>query len=469
MVKKYHVNLKTGRTGECKADTRPCPVKGQHFSTEAEAHEYKDEIMELMHDPFTSTSKPKNLDNNVVTKPFDLMLSKDTWRVIHALQDAGLEPLVVGGSVRDQLMGYDSKDIDMEIYGAESYNQISKAVKKLGRADLTGKEFGVVKLTMEDDDFDLSLPRTESKTGAGHRGFAIEVDPKLSKTAATARRDFTINALMWNPTTGQIEDYHGGLEDLKNKTLRATSEAFAEDPLRVLRGAQFAARFGFSMDKNTIEASKKLLPEYDNLSSDRIYVEMKKMYTKGIKKSQGLQTLVDTGWLAKVYGDKFAANPKKIKELGEVLDSISAKETNATKEFSYLSSVAYTLHHAGRKDSSPVGNYIASNSDYKKASKIAHFVESSGENKQSNSEIKAFARSLQDEGGMTINDFALLRSYAGHDENKLVSRAKKLNVADRIEQDDFDIAAIAKERGIRGPAIRDLLNLLRKEQYSKSD
>ena len=126
----------------------------------------------------------------------------------------------------------------------------------------------------------MSLPRRDSKTGVGHTGFEVIADPDATIAEASGRRDSTINALMWGPKTGDVIDCWGGLGDLERGVLRHTTEAFAEDPLRVLRGAQFAARFGFTMDPETVELCRTLTGEYASLSEERVWVEWHKIATK---------------------------------------------------------------------------------------------------------------------------------------------------------------------------------------------
>ena len=199
--------------------------------------------------------------------------------------------LLVGGYVRDHLLGIESKDLDIEVYGL-SYAQIAEALRRHHRVDLVGRSFGVVKVGNE---IDISLPRSESKTGVGHTGFAVTVDPKLTPREAAARRDFTINAMAMD-FDGKIFDPFGGRVDLGRGLLRATSAAFQEDPLRVLRGMQFAARFGFDMDQETVEMCRGLRHEFQHLSAERIWEEWHKWATKARYPSKGLALLQSTGW-----------------------------------------------------------------------------------------------------------------------------------------------------------------------------
>ena len=151
--------------------------------------------------------------------------------------------------------------------------------------------------TQDGQYFDFSLPRRERKISLGHTGFEVESDPYMSVEEATSRRDFTINAIGYNPLSKEFIDPFNGIQDIKNKTLRATSKRFAEDPLRVLRGMQFSARFGMKMDLVTILMSKNLINEFQTLSKERISVEFIKLATKSQYPSYAFGTLEDTRWL----------------------------------------------------------------------------------------------------------------------------------------------------------------------------
>jgi len=224
-----------------------------------------------------------------------LTQSPKVKRIIQLLLDGGASDcLFVGGCVRDHFLNVETKDIDIEIYGL-SYKQILDILSPHFRVDWVGQSFGTVKV---DNEIDLSLPRTESKTGTGHTGFDVVSDPFLDPTVALSRRDFTINAIGVR-IDGTMIDPFGGLDDLQNGILRAPSEAFCEDPLRVLRGMQFAARFGFDMEPRTCELCRRVLPEFDTLSAERIWTEWEKWATKGRFPGKGLQVLRDTGWIVR--------------------------------------------------------------------------------------------------------------------------------------------------------------------------
>jgi len=215
---------------------------------------------------------------------------------LSALRSAGGRPRLVGGCVRDWLLGLEPKDFDVEVYGL-GYEAMSRALAPFGPTDLVGRSFGVLKVRLEGVEYDFSLPRRESKTGAGHRGFAVEPDPNLTEADAAARRDFTLNAIGYDPLDNRIIDFHGGAEDLKRKVLRHTGPAFIEDPLRVLRAFQLAARFELTIAPETAGLCRSISGSYTELPAERVWGEWDKWATKAVKPSLGLIALKQTGWL----------------------------------------------------------------------------------------------------------------------------------------------------------------------------
>ncbi len=168
---------------------------------------------------------------------------------------------LVGGGVRDWLLGIPNKDFDIEVFGV-SYEQLAAGLAQWGRTDLVGRSFGVVKLTTGGGrTYDFSIPRRDSKVAPGHKGFEISFDPSITLEEAAARRDFTINALMFDPRRGEVLDFFGGRADLERRVLRHTSAAFSEDPLRVLRGMQFIARFGLAPAPETVELCRRIMAD----------------------------------------------------------------------------------------------------------------------------------------------------------------------------------------------------------------
>ncbi|MDQ1557710.1 MAG: hypothetical protein QOD32_770 [Pyrinomonadaceae bacterium] len=206
-----------------------------------------------------------------------------------AVCEAGGRALLVGGCVRDALMGRAPKDWDVEVYGIEPA-RLRALLEKFGRVDAVGEAFTVYKLG---HDLDVSLPRRERKAGRGHRGFVIEGDPSMSVAEATRRRDFTINAILRDPLTDELLDPYDGRADLERSLLRAVSrETFAEDSLRVLRAAQLAARFEFDIETETVELCRSI--DLSDLPAERVWGELEKLLIGAARPSVGFR------WLAKL-------------------------------------------------------------------------------------------------------------------------------------------------------------------------
>jgi len=209
-----------------------------------------------------------------------------------SVRAAGGEARLVGGCVRDALLGLPATDLDIEVYGIEAPALVELLCAQFG-LDLVGKSFGVVRL--RGLPIDVSLPRRESKRGQGHRGFEIHSDPHMDPREAAARRDFTINAIALDPSSGQLFDPFEGVSDLKKRVLRHTTEKFAEDPLRVLRGMQFVARFELRAAPETIELCRSIEPE--GLAPERIFDEWKRLILLGARPALGLEFLRECGWI----------------------------------------------------------------------------------------------------------------------------------------------------------------------------
>lgn len=213
-------------------------------------------------------------------------------RIAEAVREAGGHAYLVGGAVRDLLRGQSATDADMEVFGLEP-EALENLLRAHYRIEAVGVSFGIFKV--KGLDLDVGLPRREQKTGSGHKAFAIEGDPFLTLPEAAARRDFTFNAIYLDPLTRVVTDPFGGANDLRAGVLRHTTERFAEDPLRVLRGMQFCARFALTPTPETIALCRTM--EMEGLASERIFEEWRKLLLKGTKISQGLHFLEATGWL----------------------------------------------------------------------------------------------------------------------------------------------------------------------------
>ncbi|MFL2825693.1 MAG: CCA tRNA nucleotidyltransferase [Coraliomargaritaceae bacterium] len=214
-------------------------------------------------------------------------------RVTQLFKEHGAEIYLVGGCVRDSLLGLSPKDIDIEVYQLPS-KTIESILSKNFKIDTVGKNFGVYLL--KGYSIDISLPRKESKTGLKHTDFEISGDPYMHPKDAALRRDFTINAISYDLVKEVLYDPYNGMDDLSNKHLRHISPAFSEDPLRVLRAMQFIARFQLSVNPETLKLCQSLNP--NEIPKERIWEEWKKLLLKGEAISLGLQFLADCQWLS---------------------------------------------------------------------------------------------------------------------------------------------------------------------------
>jgi tRNA nucleotidyltransferase (CCA-adding enzyme) len=205
---------------------------------------------------------------------------------------------LVGGCVRNALAGLPpEKDFDVEVFGLD-YEQLIAALSRWGRTDLVGRSFGVVKLsTRSGHDYDFTLPRKDSKIAPGHKGFDVEFDPAITLREAAARRDFTINSIMYDPRARVMLDFFGGQADLQGRILRHTSAAFCEDPLRVLRGMQFAGRFELRAAPETVELSRRMKGSFGELAVERVREEWFKWAQRSRLPSAGLRFLLETEWI----------------------------------------------------------------------------------------------------------------------------------------------------------------------------
>ena len=216
-------------------------------------------------------------------------------QIVRELHAAGYRAVVVGGAVRDALLGGQPKDFDIEVYGIR-YDRLAAILARHGRIDLVGKSFGVVKLNSSGHEYDFSVPRRDSKFGLGHRDFQTTFDNDIQPREAASRRDFTINAIAYDPVADELLDFFGGAEDLKKRVLRATSGAFAEDPLRVLRGMQFACRFDLTLDSETAAMCRTIVDHYPTIARERVADEFMKWAVKSSRPGRIAEYLAASGW-----------------------------------------------------------------------------------------------------------------------------------------------------------------------------
>jgi tRNA nucleotidyltransferase (CCA-adding enzyme) len=212
------------------------------------------------------------------------------------ISSLGGRAMLVGGCVRDELMGVEPKDWDLEVYGV-SPEKLRMLLEQFGSVNTVGEAFTVYKIGSH---LDIAIPRREKKSGRGHKGFLVEGDPTMTFEEACSRRDFTINAIMKDPLTDEIVDPFNGREDIRRGVLRhVSSESFAEDSLRVLRAAQFAARFEFEIAPETVELCKTV--DVTDLPKERIWGELEKLLLKAKKPSIGLRWLYELGVVDQIF------------------------------------------------------------------------------------------------------------------------------------------------------------------------
>src|SRR5438874_10795602 len=192
-------------------------------------------------------------------------------------------------------MGHQSKDVDLEVFGIEA-DALKALLQQMGTVNTVGESFTVYKVA----GLDVSLPRRESKIGRGHKGFQVTGDPSLSYDEAARRRDFTINAIAWDPLTGEYIDPFRGREDISRGVLRVVdSRTFADDSLRVLRAIQFAARFEFTLDPPSAELCR-VVP-LDDLPAERIWGEMEKLLLRARRPSTGFSLALHLGVIERLF------------------------------------------------------------------------------------------------------------------------------------------------------------------------
>jgi len=217
-----------------------------------------------------------------------------------AARAAGGRALIVGGWVRDRLRGHPSKDIDFEIFGLPQ-ELLPGLLAPFGRVEAVGQSFPVYKVVGGGIGgvVDVALPRRESKSGRGHKGFQVVGDPTMTVAEAARRRDFTVNAMAWDPLTDSYEDHFDGRADLDRQVLRAVDPAtFGDDSLRVLRAVQFAARFEFTLDPNTTALCRRI--PLDDLPAERVWGELEKLLLGAERPSVGFALALELGVVARL-------------------------------------------------------------------------------------------------------------------------------------------------------------------------
>jgi tRNA nucleotidyltransferase (CCA-adding enzyme) len=209
-------------------------------------------------------------------------------------------PVVVGGYLRDTLLNLPSKDIDIEVFGIAALDQLETLLLPFGKVNSVGRSFGVLKLRLGDLEIDFSLPRREEKIAKGHKGFVVKLDGAISFTEAARRRDFTINAMGYDLAEGKLLDPFNGQGDLRAKRLDIVdSQTFIEDPLRLYRAVQLAARFELTASRQLLELAREMISKkmLDELPKERVFEELKKLLLKSRRPSIGFALMDAFGML----------------------------------------------------------------------------------------------------------------------------------------------------------------------------
>ncbi len=253
--------------------------------------------------------------------------------IFDKLLNNSIKPIIVGGYVRDFLLQIESKDIDVELYGINSFSKLEKILEEFGDVNSVGKSFGVCKLRVDNLDLDFSFPRIDSKIDSGHKGFKVKVDSSLDFKTATSRRDFTINTIGYDIQTKEILDPFNGRKDLKSKILRAVDiKKFSDDPLRVLRAVQFSSRFNLHLDNELFLSCQNMISNslLSELPKERIFTEVKKLLLKSSAPSSGIVLLQELGAF-KFFTELSFLNSSDFNEMLISIDRMSSLNTNSVK------------------------------------------------------------------------------------------------------------------------------------------
>ena len=267
-------------------------------------------------------------------------------RIAAAVAEAGGSTYYVGGLVRDRLLGRENKDIDIEVHGV-SVRTLEGILDGLGKRTAMGESFGVMGLRHYE--LDIAMPRSEKATGRGHKDFEVFVDPFIGAEKAARRRDFTMNALMQDVLTGEILDFFGGRADMAERRIRHVDDAtFAEDPLRVFRAAQFAARFGFTVAEETARLSAGMA--VDALPRERVMGELEKALLKSERPSVFFVELGRMRQLGLWFAELAALPEDEWRRAMDTLDAAAALRGMASAPLSFmLAALCVGLGNAGAK------------------------------------------------------------------------------------------------------------------------
>lgn len=253
--------------------------------------------------------------------------------IFDKLQKYSAYPIIVGGFIRDALLGFESKDIDIEIYNIDSLTTLEDILAEFAKINSVGKSFGVLKLEYFGYQLDFALPREDNKVEAGHKGFQTNIKPNITFKDAALRRDFTINAMGYDPFKKELLDPFEGKTDLEKKILRVVDPfTFVEDPLRVLRAVQFSARYDLSIDNDTLQLCRKMCDDnlLHELPKERIFGELEKLFLKAKNISSGFLILKNFHAL-KYFPQLMKLNKQEWENTLSVLDQLVLQRTTNDK------------------------------------------------------------------------------------------------------------------------------------------
>ncbi len=249
----------------------------------------------------------KHTIGNIVSVEMNLPVSLHA--IAEYLATKGLRAVVVGGAVRDALLSIECKDWDIEVYNTETIEALESVLSDFGTVNSVGKSFGVLKLKVDNYEYDFSLPRVEKKVALGHKGFSVEHNGALDFEEAARRRDFTINALGYDILQKRVLDPYSGKRDLEQRVLRVVdAKTFVDDPLRLYRAIQFAARFEFKLESKTKALCRQMLASgmLDELPKERVWGEWQKSLLKAKKPSIAFELMRELGVLKHYFPELFA-------------------------------------------------------------------------------------------------------------------------------------------------------------------
>ncbi|GMB01615.1 polynucleotide adenylyltransferase [Pelosinus sp. IPA-1] len=260
-------------------------------------------------------------DSGLTEKRFAEIIAENGGRVFR-----------VGGCVRDSFMGVIPKDIDFCVVG-----MVKKNFKELfPEAKECGKSFPVFHMGIDGIKREVAFARTERKEGSGYKGFKVSAKPKITIEEDLFRRDTTVNSIAQDSLTGEIIDPFHGIQDIKHKVLRATSQHFSDDPMRALRLAGQSARFGFSIDKETLQLATKTAEELAQEPVERVLSEFTKVLAEAQQPGEFFKVLAEAFLLQVTFKEIAALSITEFEKAINMLDLVAGVTHNPKLRFASL-------------------------------------------------------------------------------------------------------------------------------------